>query len=111
MTATFEIEQTRRLRGVGTMFEFSDDTPLPVNFWDDFLHNSQNKNMLNEYLGVKMISSHSGDKFFNVTPRTSVLSHTEVDQTSGIIFCTSEEADQRQVRHARNALSQRYQMY
>ena len=33
-------EQTRRLRGVGTMCEFSDDAPFPVNFRDD-----QNKNM------------------------------------------------------------------
>ena len=55
-------EQPRRLRGVGTMFEFSDDTPFPANFSDDFLHNSQNKNMLNEYLAVKMILLHSGDK-------------------------------------------------
>ena len=47
-------EQTRRLRGVGTTFEFSGDTPFPVNFRDDFLHNSQNKNMLNEYLAVKL---------------------------------------------------------
>ena len=46
-------EQTRRLRGVGTMFEFCDDTPFPINFRDDFLHTSQNKNMLNEYLAIK----------------------------------------------------------
>ena len=36
-------EQTRKMRGVGTNFEFSDDTPIPVDFRDNFLHNSQNK--------------------------------------------------------------------
>ena len=56
-----------------------------------------------------MISLHSDDKVFNVTCRNSVLSHTEVGQTIGILFCTSVEADQRLVRHARYASSQGYQ--
>ena len=89
-------EHTWRWRKVGTMFEFSDDTPFPVNFRYDFLQNSQNKMMLN----------YCGDKVFNVAYWNSVLSYTEVDQRSGILFCTSWG---RLVRHSRDAFSQEYQ--
>ena len=43
-------EQTRSGRGVGTKIVFNGDTLFPANFRDDFLHHSENKDALNEYL-------------------------------------------------------------
>ena len=102
-------EQTRCLRGVGTKFEFDDDTSMPGNFRDDFLHNSQNKNALNEFLARKIMSLHNGSKNLIVGYKHSVLSNVEEGQLSqAITYCTSEEADQRLVRHAIDALRDGY---
>ena len=102
-------EQTRKMRGVDTNFEFSDDTPIPVDFRDDFLHNSQNKIALNEYLAGRIISLHSASKELRITYKDSVSSNIEGGQSNAMIAsCTSKEVDQRLVRHAKDALNDGY---
>ena len=100
-------DQTRKQRGVGTRFIFTDETPFPKDFRKDFLHNSENKNALNEYLAEKFVSLHNTHQILIVTYKCGVLcSNSNIDPSRAVFYCTSEEADQRIVRHARDALLQ-----
>ena len=102
-------EQTRKNRGIGTRHAIADDAPIPYNFKESFLHNSENKNDLNEYLAQKMVSLHTGRKLLIVTFKNGIVTSSEIDRDRSISFCTSEEADQRLVRHGRDMLLQGYE--
>ena len=94
-------EGLRESRGVGSFFEFTDTTKIPSNFQKDFLKVSYNKDHLYQYLGRKFIEIHSSDQILVVTYNDSVLTSANVEM-DGIGYCTSEEADQRVVRHVLN---------
>ena len=101
-------EQTRSGRGVGSKIVFNGDTPFPENFRDDFLHHSENKNSLNEYLAEELISMHHiSNQQLIVTYKDGILSSGDtVSSHRCISNCTSEEADAKAVRHARDAATQ-----
>ena len=102
-------EQIRTQRGVGTRLHFSDDTQFPSTFRSNFLHNSENKNELNEYLANKLISFHNNHQILIVSYKNGVLcSNIKLEPSSKILNCTSEGADPRLVRHTRDALLQDY---
>ena len=102
-------EQIRTQRGVGTRLHFSDDTQFPYTFRSNFLHNSENKNELNEYLANKLISFHNNHQILIVSYKSGVLcSNINLEPSSKILNCTSEEADPRLVRHTRDALLKDY---
>ena len=103
-------EQTRDSRGVGTRVLFDDDSEFPRDFRKEFLHNSLNKNDLNEYLAQKFVTLHNTYQILIVSYQQTVLCcNTEPDSSRNIFHCTSEEADQRAVRHARDAISEGYE--
>ena len=88
---------------------FSDDTQFPSTFRSNFLHNSENKNELNEYLANKLISFHNNHQILIVSYKSGVLcSNIKLEPSSKILNCISEEADPRLVRHTRDALLQYY---
>ena len=98
-----------QIRGVGTQLHFSDDTQFPSTLRSNFLHNSENKNELNEYLVNKLISFHNNHRILIVSYKSGVLcSNIKLEPSSKILNCTSEEADPRLVRHTRDALLQDY---
>ena len=75
----------------------------------DFRTNhSENNNALNEYLAQKLISMHNiSNQQLIVTYKDGILvSGGEVSDERCIVYCTSEEADARVVRHARDAASE-----
>ena len=103
-------EQTRDSRGVGTCVLFDDDSEFPRDFRKEFLHNSLNKNDFNEYLAQKFVTLHNTYQALIVSYRqTALCCNTEPVPSRNIFNCTSEEADQRAVRHARDAISQGYE--
>ena len=87
------------------------DSPLP-NDWDDFLKNSTNKNTFNEFLTCKFMEIHSGSRALVCSYKDTVLFYpsTEPMYFSDITItdCTSEEADQRLIRHALHCVSTCY---
>ena len=59
-----------------------------------FIHNSENKNDVNDYLAQKMVSLHTGPKLLIVTFKNGIVTSSEIDCDRSISFCTLEEADQ-----------------
>ena len=90
---------------------YNEDSPLPKN-WDDFLKNSTNKNRFNEFFACKFMEIHSGSRALVCSYKDTVLFYpcTEPISFSDITItdCTSEEADQRLIRHALHCVSTCY---
>ena len=107
-------EDTRKNRGSGSRFAFTNDTALPNNMTENFLKNSQNKEDLNQYLAMKFIEIHNGPKTLVVTFKDTVLCAPDTEPINlpdiSISKCQSEEADQRLVRHTLHCLSY-FQLY
>ena len=102
-------EDTRKGRGIGSRFVFTEDTPLPKNMTEDCLMNSRNKNHFNEFLAKKFYELYQGDQIFIVTYRDGVLYKPATEQiyntNVSIANCQSEEADQRLIRHVLHCVS------
>ena len=107
-------EDTRKNRGIGSRFVFTEDTILPNNMSEDFLMNSENKNEFNELLARKFHELHRGEQVLIVSYRDSVLYKPPSEPINfpgvSITECQSEEADQRLIRHALYCLAS-YQSY
>ena len=97
-------ETLREERGVGSRILFEDCTALPPKFHSDFLKNSENKDELGKYLAKKFLELHSNTQQILVaTYEQSILTNVdEVFNEVNISHCTSEEADQRIIRHVLN---------
>ena len=100
---------TRKQRGSGSLYKFTEDTPLPKKMQETFLKNAENKNELNLFLAKQMIKLHRGAKTLVATFKDSVLVLPSIQSaplhSSSIGTCQSEEADQRVVRHALQCMS------
>lgn len=96
--------ETRRQRGSGCRYAFTEESPLPNKMQESFLKNDENKNKLNLFLAKQMIKLHRGSKTLVATYKDSILvvppCQANVLITSSIGRCQSEEADQRVIRHA-----------
>ena len=82
-------------RGIGSKIKFDDNTK----FQGDFLKNSENKDELYQYLASKFIDLHSSDdEVLVVTYNMLTLSTTLNVKAEDMLYCTSEETDQRVIR-------------
>ena len=107
--------QTRIKRGSGgtRVLNINDDTCFPKNFQESFLHHPDNKNDLGLYLGSKLISLHreTGSCCLQlcVTYKDTILSTPIlISQSLFPINSTSEEADQKIVRHTLHCINENY---
>ena len=87
---------TRNRQGHGPKLLFN-DTPLPGKFNDSFLKSNDNKERLNLYCADKFESYQEDAQSFNLTKGESSLSNSTLDESISIF--TTEEADQKLVRH------------
>ena len=89
---------------MGTRLLFDDTTLLPSKFQLDFLKNSENKDDLGRYLAKRMIEFHlNQNQDLVVTYEHTILSSDiAILDGKSIINITSEEADQRVIRHVLN---------
>ena len=89
---------TRKQRGSGSLYKFTEDTPLPKKMQETFLKNVENKNGLNLFLAKQMIKLHRGAKTLVATFKDSVLVLPSIQSapvhSSSIGTCQSEEAYQ-----------------
>ena len=86
----------RSSRGIGPSMTF---TKLPSDF-RDFLANSENKSILNEFL-AKIFIEDVGNQTLVVTYKDNVLSNNNtLVMDEDIAICLTEEADQRLIRQA-----------
>ena len=99
---------TRKDQGTGSRFIFNDETKFPIDFIGNFSKNSKNKDDLNRYLAQKFLILHESDISLVVTFNDSILSNVVLHEAL-ISPCTSEEADQRIIRHAINLADKGYQ--
>ena len=99
---------TRRERGSGCRFMFDDDTKFPDDFYSNFSKNSKNKDDFNKYLAQKFLIFHESQIILVITFNDSILSNVVLHEPL-ISSCTSEEADQRTIRHAINLADKGYQ--
>merc|ERR1712105_321860 len=88
----------------GTRLLFDDTTILPSKFQVDFLKNSENKDELGCYLAKKYIEFHLNQNLDLVVTyeHTILSSDIAILDEESIVNCTSEEADQRVIRHILN---------
>ena len=101
-------EGTRKKRGIGTVFNFNDETKIPTTF-EDFLSCSENIDRLNWYLAKIFISYSDFPSVFLVTYNDTILtSDKALMKCTDITNCISEEADQRSVRHTINCVKMGY---
>ena len=107
--------QTRKGRGSGgtRVLEISDDISFPENFQYSFLNNSENKNDLGLYLASKLISIHRDVGMLQlqlcVTYNDTIISLPPlVNHSAFQIESTSEEADQKIVRHTLHCIKEEY---
>ena len=107
-------EATRLGRGEGSKYSFEgDSTEIPFKMAGNILSNSENKDILNEYLATKLLELyHQSDQMLVATHKnTSLASRTsclELDQHVPVRPCTAEDADQRLVRHTLNMIQNGY---
>ena len=99
--------------GGGRVLTIDDEESFPKNFQESFLHHTENKNDLGLYLAPKLISLHqvygSSHLQLCVTYRNTIISTPEMNnQSSFPIDSTSEEADQKIVRHALHCINENY---
>ena len=74
-----------------------------IKTFSDFLANSENKSILNEFLAKSFIEEHVGNQILVVTYKDIVFSNNNtLVMDEDIAICLTEEADQRFVRHAYN---------
>ena len=64
----------RSSRALGTIMTFTGETQLPSDF-RDFLANSENKSILNEFLAKSVIEEHVGNQILVVTYKDTVFSN------------------------------------
>ena len=107
--------QTRKGRGSGgtRLPEINDNVPFPENFMRTFLTDTKNKNDLGLYLALKLESIHKdvgADKLQLVaTYRDSVVSFPPlINRSEFSVESTSEEADQKIVRHTLHCIEESY---
>ena len=91
-------------RGMGTRLLFDDTTLLPSKFQLDFLKNSENKDDLGRYLAKRMIEFllNQNQDLVVTYEHTIFSSDIAILEEESIVNCTSEEADQRVIRHVLN---------
>ena len=83
---------------------FNGEMTLPRDFMDS-LGNSENKNNLNEFLVKRFLEEHLGTQTLVATYKDSIISNNQtLLSDEDITNCTTEEADQRLVRHAYNCI-------
>ena len=83
-------EGTRKKRGLGTVFNFNDETKIATKF-EDFLSCSENKDRLNRYLAQKFISYSDFPSVFLVTYNDTILtSDKALMKCTDITNCISD---------------------
>ena len=101
-------EATRISGGTGTRFKITELLEIPKNF-GSFLHISQKKNILNEYLAEKFIIMHYENQIRVCTYEETifVLHQDKIKNNTEVLIaaCHSEEADQQLICHTLHCLS------
>ena len=89
---------------------FNGFTPFPSQFGEDFLNNSENKEALNIFLANTLTQLHKNDEqIFVVTQNDTIIFNTRSTSSEELIlYCNTEEADAKLIRHCINLADQGY---
>ena len=84
--------------------------PFPCQFGEDFLNNSENKEAVNIFLANTLTKLHKNDEqIFVVTQHDTIISNTRSTFSEELIlYCNTEEADAKLIRHCINLADQGY---
>ena len=95
-------EGVQQDRGSGTKINFDENSKFPVNFSQDFLRTSENKEQLNMFLAQKFIKLHEHkSQIFVITFKETILTNRlDYMNDTSFNYCTTEEADPRLLLHA-----------
>ena len=104
-------EGVREKRGSsGSKLIFNGLTPFPSQFGEVFLNNSENKEALNIFLANTLTKLHKNDEqIFVVTQNVTIIYNTRSTFSEELIlYCNTEEADIKLIRHCINLADQGY---